>query len=100
VLANVDGSGSHILAYGDVSNPSWSPNGKTVAYQQHDDPYDAVYAVDAAGGLLYIGDRQHVRGGATRTSTRSTYVTPTASSGSSSTTSTPIRPLAGLRPPR
>lgn len=88
VLANVDGSGSRILAYGDVSNPSWSPDGKTVAYQQHDDPYDAVYAVDAAGGLpralvagssnarfpqysphspmlLYSSDRQHVRGGAT-----------------------------------
>jgi len=87
VLANADGSGSRVLVSGDDLNPAWSPDGSTVAYQQHDEPYDQIWAVDRNGTnirrlfggaanyrfpqyspdgtLAYISDRQHVKGGAT-----------------------------------
>lgn len=87
VLAAADGSGSRVLVYGDDLDPAWSPDGSTVAYQQHDEPYDQIWAVNgdgtnvrrlvggaanyrfpqysADGTLAYISDRRHVRGGAT-----------------------------------
>ncbi|HET8528784.1 MAG TPA: hypothetical protein VFL60_07730 [Gaiellaceae bacterium] len=87
VLADADGSGSRVLVHGDDANPTWSPDGASVAYQQRDEPYDQIWAVDAdgtdvrrllggaanyrfpqyssRGELAYVSDRQHVRGGAT-----------------------------------
>ena len=88
VLAAADGSSSRVLVSGNDLDPTWSRDGATVAYQQHDEPYDQIWAVGAdgtnirrlAGGaadyrfpqyspvsgvLAFISDRQHLIGGAT-----------------------------------
>jgi Ca2+-binding RTX toxin-like protein len=89
VLASTDGSGSRVITHGDDSNPSWSSAGTSIAYQQRDGSYDAIWTVNADGTgahalisgdanyrfpqyaryanqLAYTSDRQKLRGGATQ----------------------------------
>jgi len=89
LVVNADGSGARTLYHGanQEVNPSWSSDGRTVAFESDDgahwtvwetgadgsDPRALTGAYDArfprfspvSGALAYISDQQHVPGGAT-----------------------------------
>jgi dipeptidyl aminopeptidase/acylaminoacyl peptidase len=87
-VVETDGSSSHIVGPPDAVNPSWSPNGGTLAYERKDGSHWVIWLVDATGqnahaittagydsrfpqwspsgtSLAFISDRQHAPGGAT-----------------------------------
>ena len=92
LLVATDGSGSHTLVTGanQSVNPSWSPDGATIAFERNDSGNWQVWTVGADGRdareliggteendrfprfspvssrLVYISDRRHLRGGTTR----------------------------------
>jgi hypothetical protein len=90
-IVKVDGSGSQIVLSGATENvnPSWSPDGRTIAFERSDGGHWVIWFVDPSGQnahpvtepgynsrfpqwsppggrLAFISDRQHVPGGATQ----------------------------------
>jgi hemolysin type calcium-binding protein/WD40 repeat protein len=92
LLVNTDGSGSRVLFRGanQSVNPSWSPDGSTIAFERNDTPHWQIWTVPVNGTqydakawlsgqsnfrfpqfsphsntIAFISDKQHAKGGAT-----------------------------------
>jgi RTX calcium-binding nonapeptide repeat (4 copies)/WD40-like Beta Propeller Repeat len=92
LLVNADGSGSHVLFTGENQsvNPSWSPDGRQIAFERNAGAHWQIWIVQPDGAfaqpflsdaapydnryprfspvsdtIAYVSDRQHVKGGAT-----------------------------------